>query len=115
MWANLNLLFWLSLIPFGAAWLGLNHGDKLPTAVYSGILLCCALAYSLLQRAVIFHAENKQALTEELNRSKKGLISLISYILAVILAFFHPLISDCLILLVAIMWFIPDRRLEKYI
>lgn len=115
MWTNLNLLFWLSIIPFSTGWLGANHGGKIPTVVYSAVLLLCALAYSFLQAAVVRHAENRAELITELNKSKKGLISLVCYAAAVLFAFWNPIISDVFILLVALMWFVPDRRIEKYI
>jgi uncharacterized membrane protein len=115
MWANLHLLFWLSLIPFSTGWLGENHGGEIPTALYSAILLMCAIAYSILLRTVVAHAKNRHELIAELNKSKKGTISLIAYAAAVPLAFLSPIISDVLIIFVAIIWFVPDRRIEKYI
>jgi uncharacterized membrane protein len=115
MWANLHLLFWLSLIPFATGWLGENHGGSTPTALYACILLACAIAYTILQQLVIIHAENRQALEEEIKRSWKGKISLVSYLLAIPLAFVHPIISDVLIIIVSLMWFIPDRRIEKHL
>lgn len=113
MWANLNLLFWLSFIPFTTSWLGQNHGGSYPTALYSGLLLVCAFSYSLLQFQVIKHAEKREELVAELKRSKKGFISLLSYSLALALAFLSPIVSDVLILFVAALWFVPDRRIEK--
>jgi uncharacterized membrane protein len=115
MWSNLNLLFWLSLIPFTTGWLGENHGGNLPTALYASVLLFCSLAYTLLQWAVIKHSEKREGLITELSKSKKGLISLMSYVLAVAFAFFVPPVSDVLIILVALIWFIPDKRIEKFI
>ncbi len=115
MWANLNLLFWLSLIPLGSGWLGENHGGKLPTALYAGILLMCAIAYSLLQRSVIKHSQKRPQLVAELTKHPKGVISLVIYAAAVVLAFVNPIISDVLIVLVALFWFVPDRRIEKYL
>ena len=115
MWANLHLLFWLSLIPFATGWLGENHGGHLPTVLYSAILFFCACAYSLLQWQVISHAENREELSIVFHKSKKGLISLLSYALAVVFGFFTPVVSYILIILVAILWFIPDRRIEKFL
>lgn len=115
MWANLNLLFWLSLIPFTTGWLGQNNGGAVPTALYAAVLLLCALSYSLLQWAVVKHAENREQIIAELIKSKKGMISLLSYFLAIIFAFYNPVISDALIIIVAVLWFVPDRRIAKYI
>lgn len=115
MWSNLNLLFWLSLIPFTTGWLGQNHGGKIPTALYSGVLLMCAISYMILQYEVVLHSPNRHQIMADLQKSKKGLISLISYALAAALAFISPVISDVLIVFVALIWFIPDRRIEKFI
>ena len=115
MWANLHLLFWLSLIPFATGWLGENHGGSVPTAFYACILLACAIAYTILQQIVLIHAENSHALKEEIKRSWKGKISLLSYLLSIPLAFVNPIISDILIIAVSMMWFIPDRRIEKHL
>lgn len=115
MWANLHLLFWLSLIPFSTGWLGENHGSSLPTAFYACILFACAAAYTILQQTIISHSENGQVMKEEIKKSWKGKISLLSYLLSVPLAFIHPIISDVLIIAVSIMWFIPDRRIEKHL
>lgn len=115
MWANLHLLFWLSLIPFTTGWLGANHGGHVPTALYAAVLLMCSIAYTILQYTVVIHSANRHELMAELRKSRKGLISLVSYALAVSLAFYNPMVSDLLIVFVAIIWFIPDRRIEKYI
>ncbi len=113
MWANLHLLFWISLIPFATGWVGANHNAPTPTAFYAGILLCAALAYLGLQEAVIFHSERRVQLRKELFKQKKGLVSLICYALAIPLAFVSPIFSDILIVAVSLMWFIPDRRIER--
>lgn len=115
MWANLNLLFWLSIIPFTTGWLGQNHGGAAPTALYAGVLLMCGVAYTFLQWAVVTHSEKRDQIAGELMKSKKGTISLLSYLLAVLLAFYNPIISDALIIFVALLWFIPDKRIEKFI
>jgi uncharacterized membrane protein len=115
MWANLNLLFWLSLIPFTTGWLGANHGGAWPTALYAGVLLAAAISYSILQTQVIRHAEHRAELIAELNKSKKGLFSLVCYLIAIPSAFVHPLISDAFIFVVTIIWFIPDSRIAKFI
>ncbi len=115
MWANLHLLFWLSLIPFSTGWIGENHGGQLPTALYSAILLMCAIAYSILQKQVVAHARNRHELLIELNKSKKSFISLMCYAAAIPFAFVSPIISDVLIIFISLLWFVPDRRIEKYL
>ena len=115
MWANLNLLFWLSFIPFGTGWVGENHGGAWPTALYAGILLAAAISYTILQATIVKHAPHRTALLAELNKSKKGLFSLMFYVIAIPLAFVNPLLSDVCIFIVAVMWFIPDSRFMKYI
>ncbi|MEI8249305.1 MAG: TMEM175 family protein [Candidatus Taylorbacteria bacterium] len=115
MWSNLNLLFWLSLIPFATGWLGENHGGTIPTVFYSLILLLCAISYTIFQDQVVRHSSNRQEFKKELNKSHKGIISLACYVLAVCFGFYNPIISDVLIIFVAIMWFIPDKRIEKYL
>ncbi len=115
LWANVHLLFWLSLIPFATGWLGENHGGALPTAFYASILCACAIAYTILQQIVIRHAEHSHALREEIKRSWKGKISLGSYLLAIPFAFVHPVISDLLIVAVTMIWFIPDQRIERHL
>lgn len=115
MWTNLNLLFWLSLIPFATGWLGESPGGSATTALYALILLMCALSYTLLQWRVVAHSDNREELSRELKKSPKGVVSLACYALAAAIAFYSPLFADVLIILVAIMWFIPDKRLERYI
>ena len=115
MWANLHLLFWLSLIPFATGWLGENHGSSLPTAFYAGILFASAVAYTILQEVVIIHARNSAELKEEIRKSWKGKVSLLCYLIAVPAAFAYTLIADILIVAVSIMWFIPDRRIERHL
>jgi uncharacterized membrane protein len=114
-WANLHLLFWLSLIPFTTGWLGANHGGHWPTAVYAGVLLMSAVAYQILQQAVVNHSQKRTQLIAEFTKHPKGIISLIGIAAAVGLAFVNPIISDVLIILLSVLWFIPDRRIEKYI
>ena len=94
---------------------GENHGGKSPTALYSAILLMCAVSYFLLQNTILRHAEKRHELITELKDSKKGIVSLTFYALAVIFAFYNPIISDVLIVFVSLMWFIPDKRIEKFL
>ena len=113
MWANLLLLFWLSLIPFVTAWVGQNPRAAVPTAVYSGVLLCAALAYTVLQSALVAVNGRDSAVARASGADRKGRISLACYAVAIVVAFVAPWLSDILIVGVAIVWFIPDRRVER--
>ncbi len=113
MWANLHLLFWLSLVPFVTGWLGENHGGSWPTALYAGILLLSAIAYQILQRAIVASQGKDSRLASALGEDYKGWLSLTLYALAVGAAFWLPWVSDILFVLVALMWFIPDRRIVR--
>ncbi|PLC40603.1 hypothetical protein C0Q88_22680 [Ralstonia pickettii] len=116
LWANTNLLFWLSLMPFATAWMGENHFSVMPVVVYCVDLSLCACAYSWLQHCIIkFQGENSN-ITKAVGSDLKGRISLASYVLAIPLALSgHPEWSGLIVGLVASLWFIPDRRIEKII
>jgi len=113
LWANSHLLFWLSLIPAATAWMGQNLAESLPAAVYGGILLMPAIAYYLLQRAIIHAHGAHSVLAKALGSDFKGKLSPVLYIAGVALAFFSPWISIGLYALVAVLWLVPDRRIEK--
>lgn len=113
MWANLHLLFWLSLFPFTTGWAGNNHFTTAPTALYGGVLFMAAIAYYILQRIVIRTEGFDSKLAVSIGRDLKGKLSPILYATGVVLAFFQPWISACIYLLVAVMWFIPDPRVER--
>lgn len=113
LWANLHLLFWLSLIPFVTAWMGENHFAPLPTAAYGAVLLAAAIAYTILQRRIIARQGPGSRLAAAVGNDVKGLISLVSYASAIGLAFVNRWISYGLYLLVTLMWLIPDRRIES--
>jgi len=113
--ANLHLLFWLSLVPFVTGWMGENHFTAWPVALYGGVLLCAAIAYLILARTLISRHGSDSALAHALGRDFKGKISLVFCAIAIPLAFFQPLTSCALYVLVAIIWFIPDRRIEREI
>lgn len=115
MWPNLFLLFWLSLIPFFTAWIGEFYTEIWPTALYGIVLLGAGGAYQLLQREIVKHVSKKSELAVQIGKDIKGKISLSLYILAVVLAFVNFWISDLLYLIVAIMWIVPDRRLEPIV
>jgi uncharacterized membrane protein len=112
LWANLHLLFWLSLIPFVTAWMGENHFTTWPVALYGGVLLLAGIAYYILVRTLLASHGN-ELLAAALGSDFKGKISVVGYSVAIPLAFVRPSIAFFLYVLVAIMWLIPDRRIEK--
>ncbi len=109
----MHLLFWLSLIPFVTAWMGENHFATWPVALYGVALLMCGVAYSILTVAIIKNEGRESALARAVGRDVKGKASVFIYLLAVPLAVVHPWIACALYVCVAVMWFIPDRRIEK--
>jgi uncharacterized membrane protein len=113
LWANLHLLFWLSLIPFVTAWMGENRFAAWPVALYGVVMLGAAVAYFILARALIALHGRDSVLATALGRDRKGKISLVFYLAAIPVAFVYPWLSCALYVLVAIMWLIPDRRIEK--
>jgi uncharacterized membrane protein len=114
MWANLHLLFWLSLIPFVTNWIGENKDSALPTALYGFVLLSAAAAYTVLQYLIVADQGGKtSALAMALGDGWKEKLSLASYVAAIFFAFTNPDMSDFLYVAVAMMWIIPDRRIEK--
>ena len=115
LWANLHLLFWLSLVPFTTAWMGSNHFDPWPVAVYGIVLLLAAVAYFILTRALIRLHGQGSALATSIGSDRKGKISIVIYAAAIPLAFAQPWIAGACYVIVAIMWLIPDRRIERKI
>ncbi|MGC1465912.1 MAG: TMEM175 family protein [Pseudolabrys sp.] len=113
LWANSNLLFWLSLIPVATAWLGENPLAAVPTAAYGVALLMPAIAYYLLEQALLRKEGKDSVLARALGRDIKGKLSPLAYLTAIVLAFIAPWISIALYVLVAITWLIPDRRIER--
>jgi uncharacterized membrane protein len=113
LWANLHLLFWLSLVPFASGWLGENHVAPAPTAVYGFVLLMAAIAYCVLQRAIINQQGRDSVLASAIGGDWKGKLSAVLYFIAIPLAFVSPWISTGLYVFVALTWFIPDRRIER--
>ncbi len=113
LWANLHLLFWLSLIPFCTAWMGENHLASLPTMVYGAVLACAAVAYYVLERTIIAHQGELSRLKAAVGSEVKGVVSVVLYLAALPLAQVHTGISVAIYALVAAMWFIPDRRIES--
>lgn len=112
LWANLHLLFWLSLIPFVTAWMGENHFTTWPVALYGGVLFFAAIAYNILVRALLAAPEN-EALAAALGSDFKGKISIVICLVGILLAFVRPWLALILYISVAIMWLIPDRRIER--
>jgi uncharacterized membrane protein len=112
LWANLHLLFWLSLIPVTTAWLGNSHFAAWPAAAYGTVLLLAGVAYFLLTRALLADHGRDSPLAVAVGRDRKGLVSVLIYAAAIPLAFADPRIACGLYVLVAVVWFIPDRRIE---
>lgn len=113
LWANLFLLFWLSLIPFGTSWIGSQDFAPVPMAFYGSILLMSAISSLLLQHQIIQHEGKESILYQAVQRDKKGKISLLCYIIAIPFAFIYPYVSGFLYAAVALLWIVPDRRIEK--
>ncbi|HEY5386787.1 MAG TPA: TMEM175 family protein [Thermoleophilia bacterium] len=112
LWANMHLLFWLSLVPFATSWMGEHSVDHVPTAVYGVVLLMAAIAYFILQRTIIRSQGEKSLLAEAVGRDLKGKASPILYAIAIAMAFVQPWVAYGIYVLVALMWIIPDRRIE---
>ncbi|MBK8891216.1 MAG: DUF1211 domain-containing protein [Dechloromonas sp.] len=113
LWANLHLLFWLSLFPFVSGWMGENHFSPLPSALYGVVLLMASAAYWLLTRAIISADGQNSLLAKAVGKDQKGNLSLLLYAAAIPLAFVNQWISQALYVAVALMWLVPDRRIEK--
>ena len=111
LWANLHLLFWLSLVPFATAWMGGNHTEAVPTAIYGFVLLMAGLAYTILQNKLVHHSGGENTLLgEAVGRDLKGKLSVAGYLVAILLSFVNQYISQAIYGAIALMWFIPDRR-----
>lgn len=113
LWANLHLLFWLSLVPFVTHWMAENHFSKVPVAVYGMVLLMNAIAYTILVYFLVRHLGKDSLLAKALGADYKGKISLAIYITAIVVSFFVPAVAMGCYVLVACIWFIPDSRIEK--
>ncbi|MFM9966889.1 MAG: TMEM175 family protein [Burkholderiales bacterium] len=113
LWANLHLLFWLSLVPFTTGWMGENHFAPLPVAIYGVALLMSGLAYFILAQTLIGHHGKDSAIAKAIGADIKGKISMVIYLLAIALCLVQSWIALGLYVLVALMWLIPDRRIEK--
>ncbi len=116
MWANLNLLFWLSLVPFATGWMGENKFEKLPVAIYAMLLDVCGLSFTILQLVIEKCQQDDQRLKDILRRQKgKGLVSVLLYTVAIPLAYLNPYISFSIFIIVAITWMVPDKRIEEVV
>ena len=113
LWANLHLLFWLSLFPFATGWMGENHFAVLPTALYGVVLLAAAIAYWLLQQTIISAQGPSSALKRAIGGDWKGKFSPVLYACGIALAFFTPLMATVIYVVVACFWLVPDRRIER--
>lgn len=115
LWANLHLLFWLSLIPFTTGWMGENHFAALPTALYGFVLLMAAIAYWILQLRIIVSQGERSVVKKAIGNDWKGKLSPIIYAVAIPLAFLSQWIAIALYIFVALLWLVPDRRIERVI
>ncbi len=113
LWANLHLLFWLSLMPFVTGWMGENHFAPVPTALYGVVLLMSGVAYYVLSRVIIAHHGPDSVLARAIGGDRKGQLSMVLYVAAIASTFFHTWIALALYVSVALMWLVPDRRIEK--
>jgi uncharacterized membrane protein len=113
LWANLHLLFWLSLFPFTTAWMGENHLAAIPTAIYGFVLLMAAVAYYVLQRTIIAKEGRESLLAEAIGKDWKGKLSPLLYLAAIPLAFVSSWIASALYVFAALLWLIPDPRIER--
>ena len=113
LWANLHLLFWLSLVPVATNWVGENHFAALPTAIYGVVLLLAAIAYFVLVNAILAEQGPNSALAVAVGKDVKGKLSIVCYVAAIPLAFVHEAIADAIYVFVALIWLIPDRRIES--
>jgi len=116
IWANMNLLFWLSLIPFATGWMGENNFARNPVVLYAILLLLCGISFTILQVCIERITKNNPKLVQAFARVKeKGIFSLVCYVLAIVLAYYNTLFSAILFCIVAIRWLVPDRNIEKAI
>ena len=115
MWANLHLLFWLSLFPFVTGWMGENHFTPAPTALYGAVMLLAAIAYYILQSVIVAEHGRDSKLAAAIGRDFKGKLSPMLYAIAIAASFFRPWIAGAIYVFVALLWLIPDRRIERVV
>ena len=115
MWANLHLLFWLSLFPFVTGWMGQNHFKPVPTALYGVVMLLAAIAYYILQWVILAEHGRDSKLAASIGRDFKGKLSPVLYAIAIAASFFQPWLAGAIYAVVALMWLIPDRRIARVV
>ena len=115
LWANLHLLFWLSLFPFTTGWMGENHFTAVPTALYAAVLLMAAIAYYLLQQTIIRAQGEDSILKRAIGNDWKGKLSPVLYILAITVSFYFSWVAQGILVIAALIWLIPDKRIENYV
>lgn len=115
LWANLHLLFWLSLVPFVTGWMGENNFAPLPVALYGIILLLAAIAYYILQNRILKRQGNNALLSRAIGKDLKGKLSPVLYVIAIVSTFFNEWLAGCIYVLVALIWLIPDKRIERIV
>ncbi|MDI1308527.1 MAG: TMEM175 family protein [Methylotenera sp.] len=113
LWANLHLLFWLSLFPFVSGWVGENHFTAIPSALYGLVLLMAAFAYAILQHTIIVSQGENSLLAKVVGRDIKGKLTSFLYVVGIVAAFFWPIISGLIYAVVACIWLVPDKRIER--
>jgi uncharacterized membrane protein len=114
MWANINLLFWLSLVPFATGWMGNNHFEPVPVVVYAVLMVLCGVAYTILQKTIEVCHKNDAELKEFMqSQSRKGVISLVAYLAAIPLAYINTIFSGIIFVFVAVTWLVPDKKSEQ--
>lgn len=113
LWANLHLLFWLSLVPFVTGWMGENHFAALPTALYGVVLLMAGIAYWILSAGIIHEEGGDSLLAKAIGKDRKGKLSVVFYAVAIPLAFVNQWIAQAIYIFVALIWLVPDRRIER--
>jgi uncharacterized membrane protein len=115
LWANLHLLFWLSLIPFVSGWMGENHFAAMPVAAYGVVLFMCAVAYAILVRCLTRNQHDNKVLAEAIGKDKKGMLSLLLYPMGIGMAFVNAWLGFAFYIVVALIWLVPDTRIERRI
>ena len=115
LWANLHLLFWLSLFPFTTGWMGENHFTAVPTALYAVVLLMAAIAYYLLQQTIVRAQGEDSILKQAIGNDWKGKLSPVLYILAITVSFYFSWVAQGILVIAALIWLIPDKRIENYV
>ena len=115
LWANLHLLFWLSLVPFATGWIGENHFARVPMAAYGVVLLMAGFAYWVLSQCIIAAEGENSALKRAIGGDVKGIVSLVLYVMAIASCLVHEAIAGAIYVLVALMWLVPDRRIERMV